>query len=569
MNAAGSEDSTSRAVPQSMSAPGEQSIHSKASSRRLRLLAVGATLLLVLIAGAVLAFLFKSPSKVDQVVILTVPSGAEITFDSKSLGPSPIKLEAVPVGLHKVTVSKEGYESLVDDEITVTQSGTFPYKLKKTGEPTGLTSEERIKDYTARAKEAFAREDYCAPYEYSALYFANQIKTQDESNQFADEMIETIRRTLYQRAQAAAARGDLAQAQEHYTALLENYPREEEARTAAVKLAAQLAAKRGEVRDFVRKAEESLRSGDYDGARNYSKQALARDHHNAEATAVLVKLKDKLEAAVNDADLKGDFGSMLRILDQEARFFPEDKQVRARMRNVEARRESDARGVLDPAARRVRGLERYSRGEFTEAISDLKYALDNGAKAGPDVYFAMGRSNHKLHQLDLAAYYYLRVGDSAPDAHHSALAALGDIAMERGDRQAALARYKEAIALGGSTLYPVAELEEKVARIEVRRQQEKGPEAGPVSVKAKHLHGGLLKGSCAGTLAVNSTGVRFDGGEHTFASNLVAVGVTVARGEMTVKFQDKTEKFSLAPTDAGRFKDALSGLQAATTQKNN
>ncbi len=542
----------------------EQSVHARLLGGKFRWLAVISASLFVLLAiFAALLIVMKAPATVDQLVILTVPSGADIQFDLKPLGPSPVKLEGVSAGTHRLSITKDGYEAVLDKEIEVVAPDTLDFKLTPTGLPAGQPREERIKQFAASADEAFQQAEYCIPYEFSALYYADAILRLDESNQFAVDMRETVRKTLYKMAQAAGARGDLAQAQDYYAALVDNYPNDNAAKAAASKLASQLMSRRDEVRGLLRKAEESRRAGNDVSEHFYAKQALARDKHNAQATAVLVQLKGRMDTNGAQAELRGDLDAAARILEQETRFFPEDKQLRSRFKDLETKRSADSRTSADAANRRVHGLEKYSRGEFAEAITDLKLAIESGAKAGPEVFFALGRSHQKLHQLDMAAYYLLRVGESAPDAHNSALAALGEISQERGDKQTALSRYKEAISRGGSTVYSVAELEDRVARIEIQGRQEKAPEAGPVSVRVKHLHGGILKGSCSGTLAVSSTGVRFDGGEHTFASNLVGVGVTVIRGEMTVKFQDKSEKFSLSPFDAERFKEGLSRLQSA------
>jgi hypothetical protein len=72
-----------------------------------------------------------------------------------------------------------------------------------------------------------------------------------------------------------------------------------------------------------------------------------------------------------------------------------------------------------------------------------------------------------------------------------------------------------------------------------------------------------MGGLCSGALTIDSKGVRYDGTEHTYSSNLVGVGVRIAKDEMTVKFQDKSEKFKVARSEAERFSDTLSRFQQA------
>ena len=109
-------------------------------------------------------------------------------------------------------------------------------------------------------------------------------------------------------------------------------------------------------------------------------------------------------------------------------------------------------------------------------------------------------------------------------------------------------------------MYTVATLDDKIEKIE-KKQREIAAEPIPITIRAKHLHGGVFGGSCSGTLAITSTGVRYDGSEHVFSSNLVGVGVRITKDELIVKFQDKSEKFKVVRTDAERFNETLSRFQ--------
>jgi hypothetical protein len=166
----------------------------------------------------------------------------------------------------------------------------------------------------------------------------------------------------------------------------------------------------------------------------------------------------------------------------------------------------------------------------------------------------------KIGQLDRASYYFNKVPSTEDNLYRSAIAALGDIAREHGDTTTALERYKQARQLGGSTLYTVASLDDRIERIE-KKQREKAAEPIPITIRAKHLHSGMFGGSCGGTLSITSTGVRYDGSEHVYSSNLVGVGVRMTKDELIVQFQDKSEKFKVVRADAERFSDTLSRFQ--------
>jgi hypothetical protein len=164
--------------------------------------------------------------------------------------------------------------------------------------------------------------------------------------------------------------------------------------------------------------------------------------------------------------------------------------------------------------------------------------------------------------LEKAAAYYRQISPSDDDSYRSAIAALGDIALEQGEPARALERYREARRLGGSTLYTIGILDDKIERIEKRRK-EKEAEPIPVTIRVRHEHGGLLGRSCNGPLTLDSTGVRYDGSEHVFASSLMGATVRVSGDQMILQLQKSSEKFRVGRADAERFREALSRYQHA------
>jgi hypothetical protein len=170
----------------------------------------------------------------------------------------------------------------------------------------------------------------------------------------------------------------------------------------------------------------------------------------------------------------------------------------------------------------------------------------------------------KLRQYEQALSYFSQVPSTAGEHHRSAIAAMGDIAREMGDNDTALKRYNEARDLGGSTMYSISTLNYKIESIQ-KRQEEKAAEPVPLSIRVRHLHSGLLRGSCQGVLTVNSTGMlyRGDGGDD-FSANFVGVRVQVVKNEMTVSgFTKNPQKFKTTGNDADRFREALSRYQNA------
>lgn len=553
-----------RSAEQGGSASAESTVRAQAG-KHWRILAAVAALLLTILTVAGVYLVARRPSTVDQLVILTVPSGADIRLDSKDYGHSPVKLEQLAVGSYKITITKEGFEP-VEEVINVSESRPLEFKLKPVmpSETVDLPEEEQIRRYQQRAEEEFARGHYGLVYEESAFYYIDVIRFLDPKNPFQIEMRERIRNTAHQSAQASMARGDLAQAQEIYKFLVENYPYDEEARIAAARLESQLAGRRGKIGELVRKAEEAFRSGRLIEPQNasayyYSKQVLAIDKENEKARQIRNDIRDRLAAVGEQSNAIGNIDSAIKQLDQASQLFPEDKRLRSRVHELQAARTAEQEKAADPNTHRLNGLEAYRKENFEDAIQDLEIAIVGG-RGSHEVLFALARSYQKIGQLDQAESYYQKLPTTAGDSYRSSIAALGDIAAQRGDTAAAVEKWKQARQLGGSTLYTPAILDDKIERVE-RRQREKLDEPQPLSIQVRHLHGGLLGGSCSGPLTVSSTGVNYDGKDHQYSYNVAGVGVRIAKDEMTIQFGKDSQKFKVSRTDADRFRETLARYQ--------
>jgi hypothetical protein len=529
------------------------------------IVAATSALLITALVAAVVYLVTKKPATVDQVVILTSPSGAEITLNGKSYGTSPVKIEQLKAGTYTLIISKDLYETLNESlEISDSQP-TIERKLKMAtpADVADLSPEERIKKYQEQAEAAFARENYLAPSEDSAYRYAELILDDDPTNAFALEMKSKVRRQLLQRAQAEYTRGDFSNAMVILNDLVDYYGRDPEIRQALARLEMQLTSKRGEVQGLVAKAEAALRSGNlldpsHASADFFARQVLAIDGQNTQARAIRHQVKERVIEAAEQAQVRGDIDVAYRQLERIAQAFPDDKQVRqlrAQLQEVVSNRAAEAAKAADPDARRIAGLEKKNRGDLPGAIKDLEFAFQNG-KRSAEVIFALAESHKYLGHLAQAAEYFRQVPESATEQRTSAIASLGDIALEQGDSDTALRRYKEARQRGGSTLYSLAKLDDKIEKIE-KQARAKEEEPTPVAIAVKHEHG-VLRGSCSGTLTVNSSGVNYSTtGEHSFSANLTGVTAVITKGVLEIRYPQKSWSFKTNLNSAAQFRDAL------------
>ena len=114
----------------------------------------------------------------------------------------------------------------------------------------------------------------------------------------------------------------------------------------------------------MRKAEEALQAGkliepNRTSAYYYSKEALAIDRQNAQARAVRNEVRDRLAMRIEDSYRRGDFDSAITQLERATPLFPDDKQLRARQRELTATRATETAKASDPNNRRIEGLKKY------------------------------------------------------------------------------------------------------------------------------------------------------------------------------------------------------------------
>lgn len=457
---------------QDPSVPEKRRANVARTHRRVWPLAVVSATVLVSLAVAFAFLLTASKKTVDALVIVTLPSGAEVRFDGKPLGPAPVKLEGVRIGTHTVQVTKEGFNSL-EREIDVGGDSDDPleFDLRPIAPPGSLarTPAEQVEEFTGLAEDALARGDLVLPVDRSVLYYADAILSLDRSNQYAHELRDRIRAKLYADARSAVAAKDSIRAKQIYGEILRAFPHDTDTKAQLAAVDEQLRREHNRVQDFVARGERALRSGALiePGARSayaYASRAIAVDPSNPQAIALRRRVRDKALAqalALVESNRVEEAAAMLRQL---VALFPEERPIRAELDSL---MEGAALSALQ--SHRVTGMKAYRAGNYRSAVEHLEAAIRLGA-ADSATRTALGLS-------------YARLGDDANarrELEHSivqdgsqveALVALADMAMHRGDTRKALGYLKRARQLGGSEQYNRDRLDTMIADLERRAPQ--------------------------------------------------------------------------------------------------
>ena len=436
-------------------------------SWRLWVAAFAAAAVLVTLAVAFAMLLSSRKTTLDALVIVTIPSGAEVIFDGASLGPAPVRLEGVRLGSHVVRAEKEGFTG-AEVEVSLDEDFDEPVELKlKPMAPPGSvarTPREQIEEFTALAEDAFGRGDLVVPADRSALYYADAILSLDAQSAYAAEMRERIRTRLLTDAHAAAARKDLPRAKEAYGQLLLLFPGDADSRTGLTAIEEQLRREQTRVEEFVARGRKAFEEGRFvepqgRSALSYAARALAVAPENPQALALRKRVRDRLladaRAQVASDRVEPAVGALRRLV----ALFPEDRAIRG---ELDALLRGDA--ALAKRERRDAGSRAYRAGSYREAIEQLEAAARLGSLEASD-YAVLGQSHLRLGNA-AEARRALERAVLQDGRQVEPLVTLASLAERRGERAAAARYLRRAAALGGTPDLSRERLESMAAELD-------------------------------------------------------------------------------------------------------
>ncbi|MEW6737245.1 MAG: PEGA domain-containing protein, partial [Acidobacteriota bacterium] len=523
-----------------------------------------AGLALLFITGIVALALFQAP--VGSIIIKTAPAGAQIVLDGRSIGQAPAKIENVPVGSHRIKLSKDGFSAIeVEVKVDKKQTHELPLLSLQPNRPQinlAGTPEERIKEFTRLAEEAYARGDYVTPEDSNTLYYCNAVLVINPNETPVIELRARVKEALFKQAQTAEQKNDLATAQQIYNQLVEKFPEDTTANEALKRVQAQLEQRRGQIAVLLQDGEAALSAGrliEPPGtcAYYYAVQILAIERNNPAGQRLRMRVK---EAALKEAEqlTRNDLKAAIEKYDKLTRLFPEDRRIYNQIRLLNEQIALQAANSNDPKKRRDAGIQKYTSGDYASAATELEAAVKLGAQDADTLYY-LAAANWKRGRLAEAIRYFNQVLDQNPK-YAAALAALGQIAEQRNETTSAISYYEKAIQAGGSGEYSIAYLRERVDTLKASLKP-KTPEPEPFRANVTHDHAGFgfLSGSCKGLLEVSSQGVRYlstNNPKHNFAVALKDVYEINPKGdELSFKTSQEKYKFKFSGKLAERFMD--------------
>ncbi len=435
--------------------------------RRLWPLTIAAALVLVSLGVAFALLVTTRKQTLDALVVVTIPSGAEVIFDGTSLGPSPVKLEGVKLGTHTVHVAKDGFTPIEQQvDLDADRDAPLEFDLRPIAPPGSVarTPVEQIGEFKSLAEDALVRGDLVVPANRSALYYVEAILSLDRQNAYAKELRDRIRTTLVDDARAAVRDKDLVRAKAAYEQLVSMFPDYTEAKNALESVGEQLRREHTRVQDVLARAQAALNAGRLiepadRSAYAYASRALAVDPGNQQAAGLRRRVRELSSAQARGLAKSGRVEEAAAFFGRLVALFPEDRVLRSEFDNLMS---GDALDAL--REHRDAGLEAFRTGDYRAAVVHLQAAVRLGA-ADSATRTALGMSHLRLGDTRRARRELERsiVQDGSQT---ETLVALADLASRGGDSRRALSYLRRARQLGGSAEYDSDRLDLMIADLE-------------------------------------------------------------------------------------------------------
>lgn len=505
---------------------------------KVRTLMAGIGLLLAaLLVSFTLVFLYQYlRPKYGSLVVKTTPPGAMVFLDGRQRGPTPLTLEQIRAGGHRLQATRDGYKEYVQ------QVEIIPYSTENlhwTLEPLVpvLTNEQLAEIESWRKKLERAQKESIflpPPEDYNVLYFANKMLSIDPANELASDVKERLAQSIRHSADVAYAGEDWLEAEKQYKNLALIFPDDilinERLADIGAKIDASVKDRESQIAEWSAAAEAAMKAGNLappekDNALDALRNIQRLDAGSPSLREGLRRLKEMLQTRGDRGVAGGDFAAARNDFRVVLQFFPEDGYSQSRLAMVEAklseaaaaeqqralRLQEEQQSRQRTAALRLSALNSYRSGAFEKAIGEWQEYLRLEPGSDEACYY-LGASHLERKELDTAILYFEKCLALNP-AHLQARLNLGLLYdRHRNDIARALEHLRAVKDGGGADKYPPDRLQRMIQELQ-ERSALIAMEKIPFAVEHKHAFS-----SCRGSLRFSATGIEYNTEErdHSF-----------------------------------------------------
>jgi tetratricopeptide (TPR) repeat protein len=325
-------------------------------SVRKLMLGLGVLLLVPLFALTADFMFHHLRPKYGQLIIKTTPDGATIFVDGQLRGVTPLAVQAIPSGPHRIKVVKNGYKGHAQN-IDVFQYATHSVRLTLEPLAPELPNKNLVELESWRAKlaQAVKARNFVTSAQDNALYCANKILQIDANDVYAESIRRKIGGSLKKVAESAYARKDWMRAEKLYKNMVLAFPGDASIVSRLAEITAANQARTVELADWTAKAEAAMKAGNLLPPEKDNAMDALRFIHQLETDSAYARtgtqrvkemLRSRAEAKVAQHDWEGarqDFKIFLQ-------YFPDDSHSQSRLEMLEGQLSEAAQSEPERAA---------------------------------------------------------------------------------------------------------------------------------------------------------------------------------------------------------------------------
>ena len=536
---------------------------------RVRTVMLGfAVLVLMALVSFTAAFLYQYwKPKFGGLMVKTPPAGALVSVDGEVRGTTPVSIENLRSGGHRLSLALEGYKEQVRQVMVIPYATeSLHYSLEPV---VPRLSNEQLAEIEAlgRKLDGALKDNILPPppEDYNVLYFVDRILAIDPANQNAAGVRSRLADTIRRGAEVAYAREDWLESEKQYRNLLLLFPGDaaigERLEDIAAKLDESLQDREEQILRWCARAEAAMKVGsllppDRDNALDAIRSIQRLDPNNGYIREAVARLKELMQnrgdakiAASDWTGARDDFRAMLE-------YFPEDSYSRARLETIESRLAELARAERQKseekessariAALRQAALQSFRAGAYEKSIAEWRDFL-KAEPASDEAYFYLGASYQNRKQLDTAILNFEKCLQLNPNnvLAHLNLGLLYDY--HRNNLKRAEEHLVRARELGGADSYTPERL---LSMIQDLRDRERAAAVMKQSYPVEHRH---AFSSCRGSLHFSEEGMEFRTTEtdHSFYESYRDMRHFAIEGDQMSVRTRNNKKYNFRFLDAG------------------
>ena len=291
-----------------------------------------------------------------QLIVKTTPDGATIFVDGQVRGVTPLAVEEIASGRHRIKVVKTGYKGHAQN-IDVFQYAT--HSVRFTLEPLAPALPNKhlaeLEAWRGKLAQAVKARNLVTSSKDNALYCANKVLESDPTDVYAGSIRQKIGESLKKVAESAYARQDWVRAEKHYKNMVLAFPGDASVVSRLAEITAANQARVGNLADWTARAEAAIKAGNLlppekDNAMDALRSIQQLETNSTYARTATQRVKEMLQGRAEAKVAQQDWDGARQDFKMFLQYFPDDRHSQSRLEMLEGQSSEASQSESERAA---------------------------------------------------------------------------------------------------------------------------------------------------------------------------------------------------------------------------